>query len=265
MKVSEIDEDIADIVEYLNDNGFRPYSSCDGVLAHHDEDNKPTYAYLAFLKSDRIIDVLAAFLRDKDNFFVSLSSSTHMHPYELYGNMISGNTYQVYFDNLQGQLTEYFKKIIKGVVDEKIAISDDEKEGLVRLDECLRKDEDSELSFIVELNREYQPYTGKSGKTHMLTITTKEGLSYSRNMQELAQIISKQFGITLKKEEFGESFDDVDEFIVPQIDKCSLHYCFNDDDLKKVIEIIEAARAKEKSLGTMEINEPDDYDDYSVE
>ena len=113
MKISGIDEDFVDIIDYLDSKGFSPFASCDGVLAHHENKEKPTSAYIAFLKSNRIIDVMLAFLRDKSNFSVSLSNSTHTDSYDLYGNIIEGNTYQVYFDNLQGQLTEYFKRIVK--------------------------------------------------------------------------------------------------------------------------------------------------------
>ena len=264
MKISGIDKDFVDIIDYLNNKGFYTYASCDGVLEHHENKNKPIKAYIAFLKSDKIVDVMAVFLRDKSNFSVSLSNSTHTCPYELYGNIIKGNTYQVNFYNLQGQLTEYFKKIVIGTVDEKISISDEEIEKLIKLDECLEKTEDSEISFTVELNREYQPFTNKSGKTNCLIIRTKEGLGYNKNMQELAQIISEKFGISLKKDEYGENFENVDEFMVPQFDRCSLEYCFKDEDLSKVIDIIELTRIKEKSLEYMDINKQD-YDDYSIE
>lgn len=264
MEISGIDEDFVDIIDYLNSKGLCPFASCDGVLAHHENKEKPTNAYIALLKSNRIIDVMSALLRDKSNFSVSLSNSTHTDPYELYGNIIEGNTYQVSFNNLQGQLTEYFKKIVKGIVDEKISISDEEREKLIRLDECLEKTEESEINFIVELNGEYQPFTDRSGKTNRLIIRTKEGLNYNRNMQEMAQIISEKFGISLKKDEYGENFEDADEFIVAQFDRCSLEYYFKDEDLSKVIDIIELTKIKEKSLETMSINEPD-YDDYSIE
>lgn len=264
MKISEIDEDFVDIIEYLNSKGLCPFASCDGVLAHHENKDKPTNAYIVFLKSNKIIDLMLALLRDKSNFSVSISNSTHTYPYELYGNIIQGNTYQVCFNNLQGQLTEYFKKIVKSIVDEKILISDEEKEKLIKLDEALEKTDDSKINFMVELNGEYQPFTNRSGKTNRLIIRTKEGFNYNKNMQELAQIISEEFGISLKKDAYGENFKDVDEFIVPQFDKCSLEYYFKDDDMSKVIKIIELSRIKENSLEIMNINEPD-YDEYDIE
>ena len=264
MKISGIDEDFVDIIDYLDSKGFSPFASCDGVLAHHENKEKPTSAYIAFLKSNRIIDVMLAFLRDKSNFSVSLSNSTHTDSYDLYGNIIEGNTYQVYFDNLQGQLTEYFKRIVKATVDGKILISDEERKELMRLNECLENTEESEIHFAVELNGKYQPFTNRRGKTNRLVITTKEGLNYYRNMQEMAQIISKRFAIPLKRGSYEENFEDVDEFIVVQFDRCYLEYDFKDGDLSKVIEIIELTRTREKGLETMSIKEPDydDYDDY---
>ncbi len=264
MKINEIDEDFVDIIDYLNNKGFCPFSSCDGVLAHHENKDKPTNAYIAFLKSGRIIDLMVALLRDKSNFSISLSNSTHTYPYELYGNILEGNQYIVGFDNLQGQLTEYFEKIVKGVADEKILISDEEKEKLMRLDECLEKTKESEINFIIDLNVEYQPFTNRRGKTNRLFIRTKDGMNYDRNMQEMSQIISEKFGIPLKKDEYGENFEDADEFIVAGFDRRYLEYYFKDEDLSKVIEIIELTKNKEKSLETLSINEPD-YDDYSIE
>ena len=261
MKISGIDEGFADIIDYLDSKGFRPYSSCDGVIDHHVDKEKPTKAYIAFLKSDRIIDVMAALLRDKLCFSVNLSSSTNIHPYELYGNMIEGNTYSVSFDNLQGQITEYFKKIVRGAADGKIIVTDAERERLTQIDECLEETKDSELGFSVELNCDYQPYTNKTGRTNRLTITTKEGVGYNRNMQELAQRISEKFGVSLKKAGFEDNYEDTDEFVVPQFDKCLLEYCFKDEDLPKALEIIKQAMLEEKSLETMEIKEPD-YDEY---
>ena len=75
MEISGIDEDFVDIIEYLNSKGLCPFASCDGVLAHHENKEKPTNAYIALLKSNRIIDVMSALLRDKSNFSVSFPNS----------------------------------------------------------------------------------------------------------------------------------------------------------------------------------------------
>ena len=224
MKISGIDEGFVDIIDYLDRKGFRPYSSCDGVIDHHVDKEKPTKAYIAFLKSDRIIDVMLALLRDKSNFTISLSNSTYTYPYELPFLIVNIFNY----DNLQGQITEYFKKIVRGAADGKIVVTDAERERLTQIDECLEATKDSELGFSVELNCDYQPYTNKTGRTNRLTITTKEGVGYNRNMQELAQRISEKFGVSLKMAGFADNYEDVDEFVVPQFDKCLLEYNHRD-------------------------------------
>ncbi len=269
MKISGIDESFVSIIDYLNENGFKTIASCDGVVAHHEnveEKANPTYAYIAFLKSDRIIDVMAALLRDKDNFFVHFSNDSSIEPRELYGNVIKGTRYSVFFENLQDQLSEYFERIVRGVVDGIITVSDEEKEQLIKIEKCLEQTEESELSITFSLNGKYQPYTGKSGRTNTIIIRTKDGLDYERNMEQLAQIISREFGIALIGINYNENneefFKDKDEFIVAEPDKCSFEYCFKDEDLQKALKIIEFAKSIENSLETMEYIEPEYDDDY---
>ena len=50
MKISGIDEDFVDIIDYLDSKGFSPFASCDGVLAHHENKEKPTSVYSIFKK-----------------------------------------------------------------------------------------------------------------------------------------------------------------------------------------------------------------------
>ena len=269
MKISGIDESFVSIIDYLSENGFKTIASCDGVLAHHENVEgraKPTFAYISFLKSDRIIDVMAALLRDKDNFFIILSNDTSIEPMELYGNEMQGTQYAVHFENLQDQLSEYFERIVRGVIDGTITVSDEEKEQLIKIEKCLEQTEDSELNITFSLNGKYQPYTGKSGRTNTIIIRTKDGLDYERNIAQLAQMISKEFGIELIEMNYGEDntefFKDKDEFIVAGSDKCSLEYNFKDEDLPKALQILEFAKTIENSLETMEYIEPEYDDDY---
>ena len=65
MKISEIDKDFEDIIYYLDKSGFKPFASCDGVEAHHANANDVSDAYISFIKSSRIIELLAEFLKEK--------------------------------------------------------------------------------------------------------------------------------------------------------------------------------------------------------
>ena len=105
MQVSEIDKDFIDIVNILNANGLRPFSSCDGVESHHTEEDKPLCAYIGLLESKKGIDLLVACLRDKSNFDVIMENNTHKEAYMLYGNRIDGNAYLIFFDNSEGERT----------------------------------------------------------------------------------------------------------------------------------------------------------------
>ena len=107
MKISGIDKDFVDIIEYLNENGYKTFASCDGVLEHHADDIVvPSSAYISFLKSPKIIDLMAQFAKDKDKFIINIANNTYKEPYYLYGNIISGNRYGVYFKNEKGEPIE---------------------------------------------------------------------------------------------------------------------------------------------------------------
>ncbi len=177
------------------------------------------------------MDLMAAFLRDKEMFEVSISSNSHVNPYDYFGNIISGNTYQVYFENKQGELTNYFERIIEGVNEKSIDIKEEEKEQIKKAAEFLNKTEDSELQYGIHLNGEYQPYMRKDGKTNFITIMSKEELEEARDMEACSKLISEKFGIPIKEEGYSESFDDVEEFIVAQ--KSYLQYFFKGEDLSR--------------------------------
>ena len=125
MKISGIDKDFINIVNYLDKNGFKPFASCDGVLENHSDPSSVTSAYISFLKSPQIIKLMAAFLRDKETFKVTIGNNSNIEQHFLYDNLITGNEYSVYFSNKMGQATSYFEKIIIGIIEQNINITGD--------------------------------------------------------------------------------------------------------------------------------------------
>ena len=259
MKISDIDEDFVDIINYLNENGFKPFASCDGVSSHH-SDPSIISAYIAFMKSPKIIDIIAAFLRDKDRFKVTLTNEKEAKPYILYGNEISGNTYQVHFANKLGEVTSYFEKVIKGVSEGNIKITEEEKKVLNLLDDILEEDLNTDLNFDVSFNNEYQPYMNKNGKINVLRISTKDGYGYKRCMGVLADIKSEKYNMKKKKDSFEEKFEE-EEFIIPSFDDSNCEIYFIDEHILENIELIRDIRQIGKQLPTKEIKEID-YDMY---
>ena len=170
MKISGIDKDFEDIIYYLDAKGYKPFASCDGVEANHERPEKVTDAYISFLKSPKIIDLMAVFLQDKENYTVSLNSGDNERAKELYGNIILGMRYDVYFNNKSGENSDKFKNIIKKTVEQKEAIPSDEKRKLENLNKVLEESSDSDLEFQVKLNTRYQPFTRKEGKINSLNI-----------------------------------------------------------------------------------------------
>ena len=138
MKISGIDEDFVDIINYLDKIGYKPFASCDGVLAHHDDPEMVDDAYISFLESPKIVELMASFLKD-GKFTITFENATRQKPYDLYGNEITGNHYSVYFSNLEGELTSYFMDIIMQTTKENI-----DKDDVAKL---------SKLSSILEEDR----------------------------------------------------------------------------------------------------------------
>lgn len=126
MTKKEIDKDFVEIIDYLNKMGFKTFSSCDGVLANHKKKEEVDLAYVAFLKSPKIIELMTVFLRDKEHFQIMISNNSQAEPYYYLDNLIQGNVYNVGFSNKNGELTAYFEKIIRSLSEEKIKVSEQE-------------------------------------------------------------------------------------------------------------------------------------------
>lgn len=263
MKISGIDKDIESIIYYLDSNGFKPYASCDGVIENHEKDEEVGEAYIAFLKSPKIIELMSAFFLDKENFSVTLKSEEHSEPHELYGNIISGNIYQVSFSNQYSERTDSFENIIRNIVEGKEVISSKEKTQLEILDKILEENSNSDVAFEVNFNRNYQPHMNKSGKINELIVTTKVGdekvdgdiiLKNEIDMNELANILSKKYNMPKKEDSFEEKYQE-NEFIFSQCDRCSCLIYFTDEHFPQILEMIQYIRDIAHTLPTFESKE----------
>lgn len=259
MKISGIDKDFKDIIYYLDSKGFKPFASCDGVEANHKNPNDVNYAYIAFLKSPKIINLMAEFLKDRDNFNIELNSEKRFKPYELYGNMISGTNYAIYFSNKKGERTQYFKSIVVDLVEKEDNYIGNEIERLNMLERVLEENSNCDLAFSVSLNGQYQPYMRKEGRINELTITTKSGnqrvegdviIHTERDMNVLASILSEKYNIK-KRTDFEEEYHET-EFIVSEFDKCSCSIYFTDEHFNQMLEQIQYIREIAHTIPTFE-------------
>lgn len=277
MKISGIDKDFEDIIYYLDSKGFKPFASCDGVEANHVDPNDVGDAYIAFLKSPKIIKLMAEFLKDRENFNIILNSEKDFKPYELYGNMISGTNYSVHFLNKKGERTQYFESVIRNLVEKEENSPSEEQKKLEMLERVLEEDSDSDLSFSVSLNGQYQPHMRKIGKINELIITTKSGsgrvegdviIQTERDMEALASILSEKYNIKERKDDFGEYPEA--EFIMPRFDKCSCSIYFTDEHFNQILEQIQYIRQIAHTIPTFEAkegiyDEDELFDEYDYE
>lgn len=238
MHISNIDPDFEDIIKELDTNGFKPFASCDGVLKNHNTPSLVTNAYISFLDSSKILELMSALKKD-DYFVISMSNCSDIEPYELYGNEIFGNSYSVSFENKHGEYTEYFKKIITGV--EKGQITGIDKK-LIMMRDMLNLQKDSDIYFRIEINSKCQEFMKKKDRMIKLTIDTKEGLEYEFDSDEISKIIANTFDIEFKNE--NDDFDS-SEFIVSYLGAfCEIY----SNDVDKMLEIIRYVNNIEKNL-----------------
>lgn len=115
---SDIDIGILPLVELLNDNDFRPFASCDGMVEHHKDKwgnpnpDEVVNAYVSMLDSENTRNLFAV-LMNNDSFNLNISNPEV--PYMLYGNEISGLKFSLYFDNYKGENMHVLSSIVKKV------------------------------------------------------------------------------------------------------------------------------------------------------
>lgn len=274
MKISGIDRGIENIIYYLDDNGFKPFASCDGIEENHNARNKPVNGYISFLKSPKIIDLMASFLNKKDIFSVMLKSGNYK-TFELYDNMIYGTIYSTYFSNLKGENTECLETLIKQVVKTEEHKLDIEKKKLLMLEKILEENTNSNIVFEVRLNDEYQPYMKKASKINELKIIAQPEetqidnnieISKVRNINILVDLLCEKYNLEKKTESENEY---PNEFIVTGFDKSTCSIYFSDKHFLEMLEQIQYVRKIEPELPFAEIKEPiyleDDEFDYDIE
>ena len=247
MEKSSIDKDFVDIVDYLDSRGFKPWSSCDGVLANHQDASTVNKAYMCFMESEKIIDLMAALYRDED-FELTLSNNSYAKERKYAGNLIEGNNFGVYFLNLHGEKTNYFFKIIKGIAEGRIEISNEEKERIRTIVEAVRDTSGEELCITAYLNSEYDSYMEKIGKTDKIRFYTKVGLDISRNMKALGDELAGFLGCTNNSLERKGDFSG-DIYLESNRNICEL---LLKGDARDIVNIINYCKSIEKQLPQFE-------------
>lgn len=256
IKVQDIDEDFVDIIDRLIENGFRPWASCDGVKVHHTPEklNEGLTAYIAFLNSDKILQLFSAFKKDV-YFELILSNQNSKYPKEMYGNIIEGNKYSIHFKNLDGEYTKYFDKIINYVIlNNELKIDDDIDNISKKLDLA----QNSQIAFEIGVNVLHPAYYNdyEQIKTNSLTIYSKEGYESVPNINELMNMILKEYNLddlsTISKEDKNFVF---------------YHNTIYSDNIKFLQDIMEYCLKIEPTLSKQKSKNDDDiyYDEENID
>lgn len=269
----DIDKDFVTIIPYLNSHGFTTFASCDGVLDNHPNKKNVSQAYIAFLYSTKILDLMAAFYRDRQFFNLILSSQNQKYPTMYFNNLIEGNTYAVYFTNFDGNLTHlqdnnadpYFQKIIKGICEDTIKITEQERNLFKQINNAISSNDNSKLSFKIHLNTQYQPYMHKSGNINVLTISFKFGFDTYKDMRAIINsVIQHNISETISKNNIKDMFkcnDFSDDEFTMLFDNCCDIYFF-DEHLDDIIALINYIKNIEINIPDVQFHQTTNHTDY---
>lgn len=148
MKVSNLDAGVAELVNLLNENGMRPFASCDGSVKSHmneyfeiEHDVIAGSGYIGMLDSDKARD-LFALLQEDDTYRLSIDK---MKEITLYGNKIEGLRYCIYFDNLRGGKAEELTKKVIAYLGGEIAPTEEQRKRIDKIAQTLEGISDENL------------------------------------------------------------------------------------------------------------------------
>lgn len=209
MKVSDIDKQIVDIIDFMNEKEMKPFASCDGVLEEHEEKYREIYGenfdsllkerpemilcgYISFMENEYSKELLANAL---DNDLI-VEFSTVSKDYEIYGNTVSGRIYTIRFLNLNGEKTELVNKVIRETCDGTMIPSKENFEFVQNIMNAIPS-EPNKYKAILTLNSIKNFNTDKDdfGKHASIFIMKNDG--YEIDGEEFAKWFSEEYDMQL--------------------------------------------------------------------
>lgn len=248
MNIIDIDKGFVEIVDFLNSHDYRPVFSCDGIAENHDE-KIDRYAYLTLLESEKVYELMAVLLQTSI-FEVDISNSSHVEPYEMYGNTISGNRYGVYFHNINGSKTGLFKYLIEQTDSGEIVPQKEYLNIIKRTANVVRDEEDYDNMLKTEIGFNHK-LLGQFGEGIMVDISIKDGASVKVNLKSISEDIYQMF----KEDGFDmEFYSESNLEINPDIERAIfsfdnqiLRMHFKNEDFDKVVETIDFVKTMEEN------------------
>lgn len=173
---NDIDPGILPLVKLLNNNGFRPFASCDGILEHHKDKwgnpnpNEIVNAYISLMDSANTRSLFAILM---DNDYFNLSISNPESPYVLYGNEISGLKFSIYFDNYRGENVNVLISIVGRIISGKASVSTQNRDKIDLICKVLSsKFIDKNLNVSFDIHSIYRGiYKEHVSKNYSVTIS----------------------------------------------------------------------------------------------
>ena len=153
MLVSGLDKEVEEIVNLLNENGMKPFASCDGTIKSHMDgeiknEHDVSLAYISMMDSDKIRD-LFAILQNDNSYHLTITSQSDV---ELYGNKVEGLRYGIYFDNLRGGKVKELTQILKSYLVGEIKPTKEERDRIDEISRLVNLNKDDNMIVSYHIN-----------------------------------------------------------------------------------------------------------------
>lgn len=161
MKVSNLDKGIANLITTMNENDFRPFASCDGLLKNHITDDcildDVLIGYVCLLDSENSRNLIS-YLMDDVRYKILIEVRNE--PINLYGNQIQGVIFAIYFNNCRGGIIEELEEVVRKLVISKNSVKSENRKRIDQIISILTTDNiNRNLSVTVGINSVFSlPY-----------------------------------------------------------------------------------------------------------
>ena len=160
MLVSGLDKEVEEIVNLMNQNGMRPYASCDGSIKTHKANGELDgiiSGYIAMLDGNKARD-LFAILQEDDSYKLSITSQEDN---VLYGNELKGLRFTIYFDNLMGGKVDELTDFLKSYLDRKIKPTKEQRKRIDEIASLVGINKDNEVAVTYNIHPAYRLQDGE--------------------------------------------------------------------------------------------------------
>lgn len=209
MKVSGIDKQIVELIDFMNEKEMKPFASCDGVLEEHVERYTKIYGddfekllkerpemilcgYVSFMDNEYTKELLANAL---DNDLI-VDFMTVKEDEKVYDNIVSGKIFAIRFPNLNGENTELVYKVVRETYNKTMIPSE---RNLKLVQEIIEAIPNIKMKYFAQITlnstKNYNIAQDNFGKHASIFIMNNK--NFQIDGKEFADYFNKEYGIKI--------------------------------------------------------------------